>query len=303
LGAELWSLVTAQHGVVTRQQLVAAGASRRLVERWIRDGRLRSVHRGVFMVGHGALSQRGWWMAAVLACGKGAALSHRSAARLHGLIPWHPGRPAVSVPAGRRARPPGLAVHRIQRIEPVVVEGIPCTPVVRVLLDMAGISRRRTLERLVQEAIVMGVFDLQELEATIRSVARPRGVRPLRSVLDELRPGTTQTKSNLEEAMLALCRRAGLPDLLVNHHVPDHEGRLREVDFHWPDARVVVEADSNRYHATHPIRRRDRAKDRALQLAGWIVLRVPEEDLAERPEAILAELRTALRRRVDSSAP
>ena len=164
---------------------------------------------------------------------------------------------------------------------------------------MAGISRRRTLEKIVEEAVVLGVFDLRAIQEVLDTVARPRGVRMLRSVLAGIRPGTTLTRSGLEEAMLALCDRAGIERPRVNLDVALVDGALVKVDFHWPRQRVIVETDSNRYHATHPKRRRDRAKDRALQIAGWIVLRVPEEDLAERPELILADLITALTRRVE----
>lgn len=301
LGEEIWALATQQHGVIEKGQLLTLGASVDMIKRWVGNGRLRALHAGVYMVGHGALTVRGRWMAAVLACGKGAALSHRPAARLHSLIGFDPGRPAVSVPASRKPRHPGLAIHRIQRVEPIFVDAIPCTPVARVIVDMAGISRRRTLEKVIEEAVVLEVFDLTAIHDVLDTVARPRGVRLLRSVLEDFRPGTTLTKSGLEEAMLALCRRAGLPKPLVNLHVSLRDGTLVQVDFHWPEQRVVVETDSNRYHATHPKRRRDRAKDRALQLAGWIVLRVPEEDLADRPDAILADLRAALRHRVDQS--
>src|SRR3954451_22006675 len=141
---ELWALVTAQHGVVEHHQLRELDIPRHTIARWLRQGHLRQIHRGVYMVGHGALSLRGWWMAAVLACGEGAALSHRPGTRLHDLIAWHPGRPAVSVPVTRRPQPPGIAVHRIQVIESVVIDGIPVTPVARAIVDMAGISRRRT---------------------------------------------------------------------------------------------------------------------------------------------------------------
>jgi hypothetical protein len=293
-------LATAQHGVIERGQLSALGVPGDTVDRWLRAGRLRPLHRGVYAVGHGARTQKGWWMAAVLACGEGAVLSHRCAARHLQLTDRYPGRPAVSVPASRRARPPGIAVHRIQRIEPALVDAVPCTPVARVIVDMAGVSRRRELEKVIEEAVVLGVFDLNEIHRTLAAIARPRGVRLLRSVLNSIRPGTTLTRSGLEEAMLALCRRAGLPEPVVNGDVSRADGTLVKVDFHWPGTRAIVETDSNRYHATHPKRRRDRAKDRALQLAGWIVLRVPEEDLAGRPDLILADLRAALTHRVDS---
>jgi hypothetical protein len=300
LGKAVFVLATRQHGIIERRQLLALGISAGTIKRWLAAGRLCELHRGVYMVGHGSLSQRGRWMAAVLACGEGAALSHRSAARLHGLIDWSRGRPAVSVPAARRSRPPGLAVHRIQRVEPVLVDAIPCTPVARTIVDMAGISRRRTLERLIEEAAVLEVLDVTAIQAVLRTIARPRGVRLLRSVLTEFEPGTTQTRSGLEEAMLDLCRLAGIALPLVNRHVALRDGTLVRVDFHWPAQRVVVETDGNRYHATHPKRRRDRAKDRALQIAGWVVLRVPEEDLADRPGPIATDLRAAIHHRVDT---
>lgn len=297
LGEQVWALATRQHGVVERGQLLALGASRRLIERWLREGRLRPIHRGVYLVGHGAPTLRGWCMAAVLACGEGAAASHRCGAWIHELIAWVPSRPAVSVPARRHARPPGIAVHRIQRIDPVIVEGIPVTPVARTIIDMAAISRRRTLEKVIEEAHIRGVFDLRAIHETLDTIARPRGVRLLRAVLADFRPGTTLTKSQLEEAMLALCDRAGLPRPVCNQHVSKPDGQLAEVDFLWRDRGVIAEADSNRYHATHPKRRRDRAKWRALQLAGWLVLPIPEEDLAERPDAVLTDIRLALARR------
>jgi predicted transcriptional regulator of viral defense system len=293
-GEAIWALVTRQHGVVAHAQLIAHGVSPQTIWRWVRTGRVRQLHRGVYMVGHGAITQRGWWMGAVLAGGEGAALSHRPAARLHELIAWHPGRPAVSVPARRTPRRPGIALHRIATIEPVVVDGIPSTPVARTIVDMAAISRRRTLEKVVEEATVREVFDLTAIDRVLDGIVRPRGVRLLRSVLADFQPGTTRTRSELEEAMLALCRRAGVPEPLANLYVALLDGTLVQVDFHWPRRRVIVEMDSNRYHATHPKRRRDRGKDRALQLAGWLVLRFPEEELAERPDRLLADLRAAL---------
>jgi len=217
---------------------------------------------------------------------------------MHGLVAWIPHRPAVSTPARRHARPPGIAVHRIQRVEPVVLDAIPVTPVARTIIDMATISRRRTLEKVVEEAHIRGTFDLRKVHSTLDTIARPRGVRLLRAVLADFEPGTTLTKSDLEEAMLALCDRAGLQRPVCNADVRTLDDRLREADFLWPAHRVIVETDSNRYHATHPKRRADRAKDRALQLAGYLVLRAPEEDL----EAVLGDLQLALARRVDSSA-
>ena len=301
-GEEIWSLATRQHGVIERRQLLALGASRRTIDRWLRERRLRPIHRGVYLVGHGAPTRRGWCMAAVLACGEGAAASHRCAAWIQQLIAWVPHRPAVSVPVKRHARPPGIAVHRIQRLEPVVVDALPVTPVARTIVDLAAISRRRTLEKVIEEAHVQGVFDLRDIHTTLDRIARPRGVRLLRSVLADFRPGTTLTRSDLEEAMLALCDQAGLPRPECNRHVPLLDGTLVEVDFLWREHGVIAEADSNRYHATHPKRRRDRAKWRALQLAGWIVLPIPEEDLAERPAAILADVRTALAARLAGDA-
>lgn len=297
LGAEVWQLATRQHGVVGKGQLLARGTSRRVVDRWVREHHIRPLHRNVYAVGHGRLTVRGWWMAAVLAGGEGAVLSHRCSASLRDLIGWQPRRPAISVPAHRRIEIPGVAVHRIQVLAPDVVDGIPCSSVVRTILDMAAISRWRQLENIVERANQLRLYDHRAMEHLLAAVSRPRGVRRLRAVLAAFDPAvSTTTRSGLEEAMLALCDRAGLPRPLVNSDLQLLDGTWTEADFHWPAARVVVETDGERFHASRPRRRKDRAKDRALQLAGWLVLRVPEDELEERPEAVLADLRLALRR-------
>src|SRR3954462_3322788 len=114
--SQIWALVRAQHGVIARRQLLAAGVSEKAIEHRLRTGRLRRVHRGVYAVGRPELTQHGRWMSAVLACGSGAALSHGSAAAL-----WHIRKPGatiqVSIPAKRRSRADGVTVHRRRHLD------------------------------------------------------------------------------------------------------------------------------------------------------------------------------------------
>src|SRR3954464_11500831 len=125
--SQIWALVRAQHGVIARRQLLAAGVSEKAIEHRLRTGRLRRVHRGVYAVGRPELTQHGRWMAAVLACGRGAALSHTSAAALWGIRPEHAGRIHVSLPDGRRPKQPGIRTHRRARLDATAKDGIPLT--------------------------------------------------------------------------------------------------------------------------------------------------------------------------------
>jgi predicted transcriptional regulator of viral defense system len=143
-------LARRQHGVVARRQLVALGLGRGAIAHRLATGRLHCFHVGVYAVGHTALSYRGRWMAAVLACGPGAVLSHRSAAAHWGLRPSDRARVDVTVPWGSRARRPGIDVHRVRRLfheDRTVEEGIPITAVPRTLLDLAEVVSRDRLDR------------------------------------------------------------------------------------------------------------------------------------------------------------
>lgn len=251
------ALAARQHGVVSRAQLVALGTGRGAVAARIRAARLHRVHRGVYAVGHAVLGRDGRWLAAVLACGDGALLSHRSAGALWDLRPSESARIDVTVPRTTRVRSTSaVAVHRTTRpTKPATVRGIPVTTPMRTLDDLAAVLPQRALERAVEQAETLRLLDV----AAVRS---PR-VRRLIATHD-----FAPTRSDLEKAFLALCRRHGLPRPGVNTYVAGFE-----VDFAWPEQRLIVETDSHRHHGTRAAFERDRARDARLTAQGWRVVR------------------------------
>jgi very-short-patch-repair endonuclease/predicted transcriptional regulator of viral defense system len=284
---EIAALAARQHGMVTRRQLEAFGLSRSAVGRRARDGRLHRVHRGVYAVGHPVLTANGHRMAAVLACGPGAALSHASAAALWGIRPTNATRIDVSVrESGGRAKRQRIRVHRatgLRADEVTTDQAIRVTTPARTLLDLASSLPRRALERALDQAEVLELFDLHELRAAVDRHRGERGAGRLAGALDEHTAGTTLTKSKLEERMLAICDRHGLPRPKVNAWV---EGL--EVDFLFAAQRLVVEADSYQFHRSRAAFERDRERDAILARAGHRTLRFTHRQMA-RNGAMVAE--------------
>ncbi len=271
--------------MVTRAQLEAMGLSRSAVGRRARDGRLHRVHRGVYAVGHPILTANGHRMAAVLACGPGATLSHASAAALWGLRPTSATRIDVTVNgAGGRAKRSRLRIHRAASLRDDEVTEHDCirvTTPARTLLDLASSLPRRALERALDQAEVLELFDLRALQAAVDRHRGERGAGVLASALQQHRAGTTLTKSTLEELMLAICDDHGLPRPLVNAWV---EGL--EVDFYWPAQRLVVEADSYQFHRSRAAFERDRERDAILARAGHRALRFTHRQIKREPAAV-----------------
>lgn len=177
--------------MVGQAQLVALGLSARAIRYRIVAGRLVRLHRGVFAVGHDAVSADGRRLAAVLACGSGAVLSHRSAAALWGLRPYA-GRPEVSIPSQACRSVPGVAIHRSRSLvsaDVMAVEGIPCTTVARTLVDLAARGDRPGLIAAITRAEELRVYDGAKVEAVLERARGKRGARLLRSVLAEWSDG------------------------------------------------------------------------------------------------------------------
>ena len=276
-------LAVRQHGLVTREQLFALGLSRSGIARRLERGALYRVHRGVYAVRHPGLTKHGAWLAAVLTLGPGAALSHASAAALWALVSPPGPRIDVTVPtAGGRGRRRLIVVHRALLDEAEVTErdGIPVTTLLRTALDLADVVSQRRLERALDEAAFLG-FDLSEL----RPRRGRRGFGKLSRVLAGHDAGSTWTRSELEEQMLALCRRAGVPAPTVNSEVEGFEA-----DFHWPSQRLVVETDGWSSHRTRSAFERDRIRDARLVEAGWRVVRITRRRLATDPGTVSEQL-------------
>jgi predicted transcriptional regulator of viral defense system len=227
-----WELARRQHWVVTRQQLLDLGFTKGDVDGRVRSGRLHPIHAGVYAVGRPALTREGHFIAAVLACGEGALLSHRSAAEHYGIRPKHPGAIHVTIPPGTHPRRPGIKVHRRSGLTPARRAGIPLTGVVDTLVDLATLLTLPELERAVNEAANRDLVHPERLREALTAMPRRAGVRTLATLLD--RDTYTVTDSILEQRFLRIARRAGLPK-------PQTQRRLGggRVDFVWPE---LVEA-------------------------------------------------------------
>jgi very-short-patch-repair endonuclease len=276
-------LAARQHGVVSRAQLREAGLSDAAITRRSEAGRLHVVHRGVYSVGHTVLGRHGRWMAAVLAGGPGAVLSHASAAALWEIRPS--AAVVIDVTTRRTGRKrAGLRIHGPRALPPgevTVRDGIPVTTAARTLLDRAAVLQRRALERALDEAEIRELTDYPALDALARAHPGYRGASRLRATLQARRAGTTATKTELEERFLKLCRAHGLPTPLVNTWV-----EFKEVDFLFEDARLIVETDSWAYHRTRHAFESDRARDALLARAGYRTLRFTDRQLTQTPQAV-----------------
>jgi very-short-patch-repair endonuclease len=290
------ALAARQHGVVARRQLLAAGLTPKLVDGRV-GGALIALHPGVYAVGHARLVREGRWLAAVLASGPQAVLSHRSAAALHGLRPQNGGPIEVSTPAHRRRRAGSILLHARVGLTPsdrTALGSVPVTTVARTLVDLAGVVPADQLLRALRRAEELRSFDLHAIEAALaRTSGRPgRGHAAMRAALAEARARATQlTRRELEERFLALVGRARLPQPRTNVWFPAHDF---EVDALWREARVAVELDGWEHHRTRDAFHRDRAKANALTLEGWTVLRFTHDDVVRRPARTAAAIGTAL---------
>jgi predicted transcriptional regulator of viral defense system len=293
----LADLAGRQWGVVSRAQLAAMGVGRGAIDARLNAGRLRRLHRGVYAIGGAALPREGRALAAVLACGERAVLSHVSAAVHWGLLSYDPPRPEVTAPASRRGVP-GIRLHRARSLdatETTTHDGIPITTVARTLIDLAARSPTNHLEHAIGQAMRNQLYDHSAIEQVLDG---RRGTTALRRATTD----PAFTRSELERRFRALCRRAGLPRPLSNVVVADADHHPHEVDFFFPSHRLIVEVDGWRDHGTRVAFERDRAKDAALVAAGHAVLRFTKRQIAYEPDTVADRVRAGCSRAF-ASAP
>jgi putative AbiEi antitoxin of type IV toxin-antitoxin system/uncharacterized protein DUF559 len=291
-------LAARQHGIVALAQLREIGLSASGVRSRVAAGRLHRVHRGVFAVGSAALTTRGRWLAAVLACGRAAVLSHRSAAALWGLRPTSRAVIDVTRP-GRSERPRGgIHLHRARRLRPedvTEVNGVPCTSVGRTLLDLSEVVGRRAVERALDQAEVLRILDARAVDDLLARSPGRRGTPVLAAVFADHEGARTLTRSELEERFLSICRGAGIAQPEVNGWVEAPGGAL-EVDFVWRAEGLIVETDGHRTHGSRSAFERDRRRDQRLALAGWRVVRFTWRQTENDPEGVADVVRFLLAR-------
>jgi hypothetical protein len=287
----LAAIVDRQYGLVTRAQLLHIGVGKQGIVERVRSKRLRRLHRSVYAVGHALLRPEAYWLAAVLACGPGAVLSHRSAAALWELAADSATVVDVTVPTqAGRGRPRGIRVHRSGRLPPAEVtvhEGIPVTTVARTLLDFADTASRQSLKRAIDESEHRRRFDLDAIRAVVEANPGRRGARLLALAQAPAEP----TRSQLEEVFLAFVERHGLPRPLVGVALGAYTA-----DFLWPQEKLIVETDGLDVHGTRAAFEHDRRRDRRLLEMGYRTVRLTSRALDLEAAAVAAQLRAILTR-------
>jgi very-short-patch-repair endonuclease len=279
-----------QHGVVTRAQLLTAGVTRHQIASRLRTGALIGVHPGVYRAGHRASSVEAAYLAAVLACGKGALLSGRAAANLHGLLKGKPPAPEVICPTQRRIR--GVLTHRARgggMPDGIVLNRVPVTSVPRTLVDVAGVLTEDELARACHEAGVRYRTTPAHVDAVLARHPRSPGAGKLRRVLHG---DVHVTLSQLESRFLALLRRAGLPLPVTNKPAGG-----RRVDCRWVEQRLTVELDSYRFHGSRHAWETDRQREREAYARGDDFRRFTHRDVFDQPGRMLRELEPLLLKR------
>jgi very-short-patch-repair endonuclease len=287
-------LARGQHGVVVRRQLLALGMGDKVVEGWLQRGHLHEVFRGVYVAGVRRITRKGRWMAAVLAAGERAILSHRSAGRLWHLLPPAAEWVDVTCPPGRVIRRNGIVSHEslMKDDEWLVEDGIPVTSPFRTVFDLAAVVKIRELERAFHEAEARELRDRVSLPMLLERYPGRRGNRTVRALLGAGEdPGIT--RNDFEEAFLALVDAGGLSRPRMNADLAVR-GRFFEIDALWERERVTVELDSRGIHGTRKKFESDRQRDRILIAEGWRTMRITWRQLQEEPEEIAADLRLAL---------
>jgi len=280
-----------QHGVVARSQVEGLGLSGNSIDRLIQIGRLRRVHPGVYAVGHDATTRRGRWMAAVLASGEGAVLSHASAAGLWGI--WGSGAGEAHVTLPRKTR----STRSVRRHFSVLPDdertshfGIPVTSAARTVLDLAADKGEAAAEAALREMEYVGIYGPVSLPALLERYPRHKGAPIVEVALERLAddPGG-RIRSDLEELFLPFLDANRILRPRLNAWLSIDDDRF-QVDCLWPDAKLIGELDGFRSHGTRRAFRKDRRRDRRLGAHGFHVVRITEDQLRGEPREVAADL-------------
>jgi len=278
-----------QHGVISRAQLMALGAAKDAIRRWVAEERLYRLHRGVYAVGHEALTPKSRYLAAVYACGPDALLSHRAAGALQDLV----SSTVIEVTAPRGCKPkPGITIHRSRLIHPddrAQVDGIPTTSVARTFVDLADVLNERQLTTAVRQAELLKLLDVRAIDTTLDRLPGRTGRHRLKRVLAAYEPEPHLLRSEAERKLKRLCEQHRLPQPQFNVQVAGYE-----VDVYWPEAKLALEFDGAETHLTRHAFHEDRRRDRALAVEGVQTLRVTWPDLGG---VLAGQVRKILRRR------
>lgn len=275
--------------MIGHDQLLDLGLSEEAIQRRIVLGRLRPIHRGVYAVGHSALTARGRRIGALLACGDGAVLSHQTAADHWNIRPTASPRIHVSLTTRSGRRRPGIAIHRPRRLPTHEItrhEGLAVTTVARTLLDLADAVSVADLRKAIERSDDHKLFDGKQIHAVIAEHPGRR-TKKLEKALDDADFGFK--RSPLESDFLALCRRYGFPRPEVNVQVAGYE-----VDFFFREHRLVVETDGWTSHGRKRAFEADQVRDVAMAKAGLQHVRFSHDRIATKAEDVANDLSSLL---------
>lgn len=292
--AAIGAVAGEQRGLVSREQLLDLELKPRTISRAVADRHLFIVHEGVYAVGHPAISREAELLAGVLAGGTDALLSHPSAAELWEL-PLAKDR-LIHVVAATHGERPGLRFHRcdVSLDERTEHKGIPVTTPERTIVDVANGLSVRTLERLIRHAEYEHLTTSTSLAAVVHSHQGARGMKNLRRALGLSEDAKGNPRSELERRFLRFLRRHCLPRPTINHRIALPGGEVI-ADCAWPEQRLILELDSRKAHANRHSFESDRARDRAVLVAGWMTIRITWRQLHDEPAQLAADIRVLLR--------
>jgi predicted transcriptional regulator of viral defense system len=266
-----------QKQLLRLDQLSAIGLGSRTVQARVARGRLHRIHRGVFATHGPPYSREQLYLAAVFACGRGTLLAGFCSASIFSLVDSPPTVPEVVNEAGTGTCRPGVTVHR-SKVDPRDAtrrHGIPCTSVARTIIDCAYRAGLDGTGELIMAADSAQLLNRSRLE----QLADERRGRPgISHVLALITDDPVELRSRNERRMFSICRSFGIPLPLCNHRI-ELEGRTFIADFCWPDLRLIVEADSWRWHGGRLAAESDADRDQLLLIAGWRVVHFTRDQI------------------------
>ncbi|MGH8985871.1 MAG: type IV toxin-antitoxin system AbiEi family antitoxin domain-containing protein [Acidimicrobiia bacterium] len=294
-----------QFGVVARRQALQCGATPSLVRRRVAAGLWIRVADGVYRLRDFPPSWHASLLTAVLATIGTAVVSHEAAAAMHGLATFRPGRVVVTIRHGAGRQRHGVTVHQLDDLAPehiTTLDAIPVTTIARTLIDLAAVCRRGRVAYALEEALADELVTVESLCRCFDAVARPGkpGVRTLRVLLAMHSPGYVPPRSKLERLLLRVLRDGGLPRPRMQYPFPGRLPGESRVDAAFPEAKLIIGADSRRWHTRRNDFAVDRRRDNEATLAGWRTLRFTWTDLTKDPASVTAAVRAARETRLEA---
>jgi Protein of unknown function (DUF559) len=290
------ALATRQDGAIAYRQLRRLGLGEDAIEFWLEIDRLHRLFKGVYALGHEAITLRTRWWAATLACGDAAVLSHWDGGMLYSVLRSSSPIIHVSAPGRTRDGHRGLRLHLPRQLPPedlTTHKGIPVTTLARVFIDLAPYLSLERLTRMWDDALRQDILDVKQIEAIRARSNGRKGLKKIDSLLAQTRDFPPRTRTELErDGYLLFAESPDVPTPSANVWIAE---AALEADLVWAE-RVVVELDHDEWHAkTRQQRERDNDRDFRLQLAGYKVLRVSDFRLRTDREGILRDVGDLLR--------